>query len=189
MKISPNLLVLAHGELCLPGECHAACCVGGIWVDLLDVQQILQHAEQIRPFLAPQYAGNEDLWFEEGHHEHADFPSGIALVASTVPRAANPQVDGCIFLRADHLCGLQVASEALNLPFPGLKPLECVLYPLRISEGELAYDEETTADHPEADCQRPRSAPNRPRYVVFKTAVELTIGREGWLALDQQADK
>ena len=42
-------------------------------MDLLHVQHILDHAEQIRPFMALEYAANEDLWFAEPSHQHADF--------------------------------------------------------------------------------------------------------------------
>src|SRR5205823_4276090 len=100
---------------------QAACCVGGIWVDLLQVQDILEHAEAIKPFMAPEYAQNEDLWFEDEDYESADFPSGIALATRTVPRVAKPEIDGCIFLRADHLCALHVATDALKMAAPGLK--------------------------------------------------------------------
>lgn len=183
-KADPNLLAAATGRSCAPGECQAACCVGGIWVDLLHVQRILDHAEAIRPHMHPVYAVNEDLWFAEESYAHADFPSGIALETTTAPRVGKPGVDGCIFLDAEHLCALELASGKLGMAWPGLKPLECALYPLRLSEGVLSYDETTTAEHPESTCQRPDvSGEVQPRYVVFRRAVELTIGRAGWDAL------
>ncbi len=182
-----NLLALAHGERCVPSECQAACCPGGIWVDILHVQRILDAADQIRPYLAPEYAGEEDAWFSEEEMDHEDFPSGLAIATAIVPRPGQPTRTGCIFLRADHLCGLQVASEALSLGWPGLKPLDCALYPITRSAGTALYDEETTADNPHADCQRPRSTPLRPRYQVFRQEVELAIGAAGWQHLDQRA--
>ncbi len=188
VTVSDNLLELSLGEHCGPGECRAACCVGGIWVDLLEVQRILDHAEVLRFFLAPQYAANEDLWFEDEDFLHADFPSGVALATRTVPRAADAAQDGCIFLRADHLCALHVASDALALGWPGLKPFECATYPIRRSEGVVAYDEETTAAHPHADCQR-HGTPQRPRFLVFKTEIELAIGQKAWKTLADRAKR
>ncbi len=184
--VSDNLLELSHGEHCAAGACQAACCVGGIWVDLLEVQRILDHAEALRPYLAPQYAGNEDLWFEDEDFLHADFPSGVALATRTVPRAADATQDGCIFLRADHLCALHVASDALALGWPGLKPFECATYPIRQSEGVVGYDEETAAANPHADCQRQGGEP-RPRFLVFKTEIELAIGQKAWQTLADRA--
>lgn len=186
LQVSDNLLEPALGEHCGPGECQAACCVGGIWVDLLEVQRILDHAEALRPFMAPQYAGNEDLWFEDEDHEHADFPSGVAVPTRTVPRPADPEQDGCIFLRADHLCALHVASDALGLGWPGLKPFECATYPIRRSEGVVGYDEETAVAHPHADCQR-HGTGTRPRFQVFKTEIELAIGQKAWATLVERA--
>ncbi len=181
--VAENLLAPSHGEHCAAGECQAACCVGGIWVDLLEVQRILDHAEALRPFLAPAYAADEDLWFEDEDFLHADFPSGVALATRTVPRAADATQDGCIFLRADHLCALHVASDALGLGWPGLKPFECATYPIRRSEGVVGYDEETTAANPQADCQR-RGTGSRSRHLVFRQEIELAIGQKGLAALE-----
>ena len=182
---SDNLLTLAHGERCHPEECQAACCPGGIWVDILHVQRILDAADQIRPYLSPEYRQEEDRWFGEDEMDHEDFPSGLAIATAIVPRPGQPERTGCIFLRADHLCGLQVASEALHLGWPGLKPLDCALYPITRAAGVVHYDVETTADHPHSDCQRPRPTPPRPRYQVFRQELELAIGAAGWQRLDQ----
>ncbi len=186
--VSSNLLTLSHGEHCHDGDCKAACCVGGIWVDLLEVQRILEHANDLRPFLAPQYALNEDLWFEDDDYLHPDFPSGVALATRTVPRAANAEVDGCIFLRADHLCALHVASDALGLGWPGLKPFECATYPIRRADGIVGYDEETAAENPHADCQKRTEPSPLPRFVVFKAELELAIGKKAYSELAKRAN-
>ena len=185
LRVDDNLLEPVTGPTCAPGACGAACCVGGIWVDLLAVQRILDHADDIRPFMAPTYAADEDLWFADVDHAHADFPSGVALETTIAPRVATPGEDGCIFLDDHHLCAIELASNHLGLPWPGLKPLECALYPLRQADGVLAYDETTTAEHPGATCQRPGQAGvTGARHEVFRRSVELAIGRAGWLALD-----
>lgn len=185
--VSENLLRPGRGGRCQPGACKAACCVGGIWVDLLEVQRILDHAPALRPFLPPEHAADEDRWFADRDHHHPDFPSGIALETAIVPRAADPQTPGCIFLRADSLCALHVASTELGLGWPGLKPFECATYPIRRAEGVVAYDEETTAAYPHADCQQGDGRVRAPRYRLFRTELELAIGRAGWRRLARRA--
>jgi hypothetical protein len=184
---SDNLLEPSHGERCLPEECRAACCPGGIWVDILHVQRILGVADAIRPYLSAEYRDNEDMWFGDEELDHDDFPSGLAIPTAIVPRPGDPERTGCVFLRTDHRCGLQVASEALGAGWPGLKPRDCAMYPITCSDGTVHYDEETTAANPHADCQRQRPTPPRPRYVVFRQEVELAIGRAGWQRLDARA--
>ncbi len=179
MQIHPNLAEPADGEHCDGGECEAACCPGGIWVDLLHVQRILAHSADIGPQLAEPFRLRDDLWFEDEPLEDADFPSGIALPTRIAPRQANPTRTGCVFLRVDHLCALQVTSEELGLGWPGLKPLDCALYPLTIEAGTVLYDEATTAANPHATCQRHKAGdPKRPRSAVFKTELELALGRQ-----------
>jgi hypothetical protein len=77
----------------------------------------------------------------------------------------------------DHLCALQVTSERLGLGWPGLKPLDCALYPLTIEAGMVRYDEATTAANPHATCQRPQVGQvRRPRSAVFASELDLAIG-------------
>lgn len=183
LRINPNLFELAAGEACDLAQCRAACCVGGIWVDLLAAQQILAHKETIAPLMAAEYRDQVERWFGEDELEHPDFPSGIALSTNVGPRSGDADRLGCIFVRADHRCSLQMASDQLGLPSPGLKPFDCATYPILRSEGELLYDDQSAKDHPGADCQMSKTAQLRPRHQVFRLEIELCIGKSAYAAL------
>lgn len=191
IRLDRSLWRPARGERCVLTECRGACCVDGIWVDVGHVQRILAHADAIAPHLSDEYRGDPDRWFGDDTWEHNDFPSGIGIPTATGPRPGDPARNGCVFLRTDHGCGLQVASEALGLGWPGLKPFDCATYPILRSEGELVFDEKSP-DGPEgADCQRalePGSNPV-PRYEVFRLEVELAIGRAGYAQVVALAGK
>jgi hypothetical protein len=187
LTVADNCFETARGERCILEECRGACCQNGIWVDVAHVQRILAEAPRIQPFLSPEYRDQIDNWFGEEVMEHADFPSGIGIPTAVGPRPGDPSRDGCVFLRDDHKCGLQVASLALGLGYPGLKPFDCASFPVLRSEGELLMDDQSPGQLGGADCQRPSRAPLQPRYVVFREEVELSIGRAGWDLLDAEA--
>jgi len=196
LEVAENCFETARGERCILEECRGACCANGIWVDVAHVQRILAHAEQIRPFMAPEYRDQTDLWFnDEEVMEHTDFPSGLGIATTVGPRPGNPAFtesdgrDGCVFLRNDHKCSLHVASETLGLGYPGLKPFDCATYPVLRSEGELLMDDKSPGELGGADCQRPTRGERQPRYVVFREEIELSIGRAGWQELAAVARK
>lgn len=153
-KLHKSLWRTARGERCELQVCGGACCVNGIWVDLGHVQRILDAADQVRPFMAPEYAGDEDRWFGDETLETIDFPSGLGLPTAVAPRADASGRQGCVFVRADHKCALQMASVAMNLASPGLKPLDCATYPILRSDGVIQVDDESARHHPGADCQQ-----------------------------------
>lgn len=182
----PNLFRPARGERCLLDGCRGACCVNGIWVDLWHAQRILQNALTIQPFLAPEYQ-NPDEWFTTDELESDDFPSGLGISTAVGPRPGDPARQGCVFLRPDHTCGLQVASVSMGFGYPGLKPVDCAMYPLLVSEGVLQVDEQSPGNLGGADCQRECDGPKRPMYQVFREEIELAIGKDGWLEVDRAA--
>ncbi len=164
-KLDKSLWRTARGERCELHVCGGACCVNGIWVDLRHVQRVLDAAETVRPFMAPDYADNEDLWFGDETLETADFASGIGLPTAVGPRADGSGRQGCVFVRADHKCALQMASEAAGLPWPGLKPFDCATYPILRSDGAVQVDYESAKHHPGADCQQGGPTQRRMRDV------------------------
>ncbi len=170
----PSLWRTARGERCTLDGCRGACCVNGIWVDLRHVQRILDNATQVRPFMATAYADDEDRWFGDETLETADFPSGIGLPTAVAPRADGSGRQGCVFVRADHKCSLQMASEAQGLPFPGLKPFDCATYPILRSDGAIQVDYESARHHPGADCQQGGPTQRRMRD-VFAEEIALCL--------------
>lgn len=149
-----SLQTTARGERCDLNVCGGACCVNGIWVDVGHVQRILQAADEIRPFMAPRYAQDEDRWFGDDTLESADFPTGLAIPTTVGERAGQPGRQGCVFVREDHKCALQLASAVLGISGPGLKPFDCATYPILRSDGVIAADKKSARHHPEGDCQR-----------------------------------
>lgn len=185
--LHPSLWLPARGVPCALSECGAACCVGGIWLDVGHVQRILDHADAVAAHMDDD-RGNPDVWFTDEVLEHRDFPSGFGTATSVGDRPGQPGRPGCVFVRADHKCALQVASDALGLPWPGLKPFECATFPVLLSEGSLRWDRQSAARAHGADCQQPgpRSPPlpdQPPFYRVFRREIELAIGKAGWLTL------
>ena len=180
MKLHPSLFELSR-ERCRLGGCRGACCVNGIWVDVGHVQTILAAVETIRPFVAEPYRDRDDQWFGDEEWAHADFPSGLAIPTTVAPRVDGSGRDGCVFLRHDHTCALEVASAAHGQGWPGWKPFDCANYPVLRSEGEVRIDHQSPSQLDGADCTRGGAA-KRPAFAVFRREVELSIGRAGWLA-------
>ncbi len=173
-RLDKNLWRTARGERCALATCRGACCVNGIWVDLAHVQRILNAAAAIRPFMAAQYAADEDRWFGDETLETADFASGIGLPTAVAPRADGSGRQGCVFVRADHKCALQLASEAAGLPWPGLKPFDCATYPILRSDGVVQVDDESARHHPGADCQQ-GGPTQRTMHEVFAEEIALCL--------------
>lgn len=148
--------------------------MNGIWVDLHHVQRILDSAAVVRPFMAAAYAADEDRWFGDETLETSDFPSGLGLPTAVGPRADGSGRQGCVFVRADHKCALQMASEAQGLPFPGLKPFDCATYPILRSDGVVQVDCESARHHPGADCQQ-GGATQRQMRDVFAEEIALCL--------------
>lgn len=177
----PDLFAPARGERCRLDECGGACCVGGIWVDVGHVQRILAHAGQIQPLL-PADRRDPDGWFSDELVEHADFPSGLGTATAVDLRPDGSGRPGCVFLRPDNTCALQVASEGLGMDWPGLKPFDCASYPVLRSEGELLPDAESAASG--VDCQRTATGHQPPFFRVFRQEIELSIGKSGYEQLE-----
>jgi hypothetical protein len=139
---------------CLLEECHAACCLHGVWVDPLERDDILGHAESILPHM-PEGRTNADEWFGTAREEDPSFPSGYVISTAVLPNPAHYGGTECVFLRPDWLCALQVAAVAAGLHHWRWKPFHCILHPLTVEAGgivTLAPDEELLAE--EGSCFR-----------------------------------
>lgn len=189
LRLHPNLLKPARAAPCDLQVCGGACCVGGIWLDVLHVQKILDAEAQVAAWL-PAERRDPDQWFSDEVVEHPDFPSGVGTATAVLPRLDGSGRQACVFALADHRCALECAGMAAGMAWPGLKPFDCATYPVLRSEGELRRDTES-ARHG-ADCQGPRPKPGTPKaqgpaqppfYAVFRREIELSIGAEGYSLL------
>jgi hypothetical protein len=139
---------------CRLEECHAACCLHGVWVDPLEKEDILRNVEFILPHM-PGGRTNTDEWFGKDREEDASFPSGYVIGTAVLPNPAHYGGTECVFLRPDWLCALQVAGVAEGLHPWRWKPFHCILHPLTVETGgivTLASDEELLAE--EGSCFR-----------------------------------
>jgi hypothetical protein len=84
----------------------------------------------------------------------------------------------CVFLRSDHKCALQVASQASGHHPWHWKPFYCILHPLDLDEeGRITLDEtDLMLDEP-GSCLRPATE-NIPLLVTFEEELRYFLGDE-----------
>jgi hypothetical protein len=184
-KIHPELLEEVYAERCALHECLGACCMGGAWVDVEQLKTIVPHVEAIKTNL-PEDRRDPNGWFSAPAAEE-DSPQGAIVGTNVVDDPLRPGATCCVFLRpdrADRRCALQVTSQQLGLPYPGLKPLFCALYPLKIRDDEIVVDHETAQNFGGAVCQR-ASTVKQPLYRIFKQELEMVLGEEGYRELEK----
>lgn len=179
LRLSPTLTRPARPHTCRLEDCRGACCAGGIWVDVLAVQRILDHAAVVAPLLAPDRR-DPDRWFTEEVMEHQDFPSGVGAATAVGPRPDGSGRLGCVLLLPDQRCALQLASEAAGLAWPGLKPFDCATFPVLRSEGVVGRDRSVFGIPAVAACHPPRadSPDTAPFFEVWSAELRLAAGRE-----------
>ncbi len=168
---------------CALGECRAACCLYGVWIDRVEAQEILANAALIAPHMEPENRDPRD-WFDgrEEPDEHAI--SGWTVHSTVVPDAEHYGETACIFLRPrDHLCALQVAANANGLHPWRFKPFYCILHPLDLDEqGRITLDEtEQMLDEP-GSCLRPAGQPI-PLIETFEPELRYLLGEKAYQTL------
>ncbi len=168
---------------CAMGECRAACCLYGVWIDRVEAQEILANAALIAPQMEPENRDPGD-WFDgrEEPDEHAI--SGWTVHSTVVPDAEHYGETACIFLRPrDHLCALQVAANASGLHPWRFKPFYCILHPLDLDEeGRITLDEtELMLDEP-GSCLRPAGQPI-PLIETFEPELRYLLGVKAYQKL------
>jgi len=154
---------LAH---CDWPACGGACCLHGVWLDLLEVQDLHAHADLIAPWMP---AGRRDpaLWFTSECEAEPGMPSSEVLAAHVVSNPGHYGGQECIFLRPDSKCALQAAGEAAGLDPWRLKPFHCILHPLTFDEaGLVSLAPLAELNDEPASCLR-RAAEPRPLRELF----------------------
>jgi hypothetical protein len=166
-------------QRCKPGECQAACCLYGVWVDKHEAYDILANAEQIAPHLEPE---NRDPtgWFDGREEPDENAASGLTVHSAVIPNPKHYGGTACVFLRKDHLCALQVAANANGLDPWRYKPFYCILHPLDLDEqGRITLDEtELMLDEP-GSCLRPAAKPI-PLVQTFEEELLYLLGEKAF---------
>ncbi len=173
--LAPRLSDAVMLERCGWPACKAACCYGGAWLDEVEVADLEQHAELLTPHLPPHALDRRD-WLDERHEPDRHSLTGFVRHTRVVEAPGRYMGSACVFLRADHQCGLQAAGEANGLGGWRFKPFYCILHPLDLDEqGRITLDEDETllAEEPGA-CLR--AAP------VARRVDELFAEELGYLA-------
>jgi len=154
LSISPRMFLREPLQRCELQNCHGACCAYGVWVDLREKEIIYEYGESIQSCMDTSEYKQED-WFL-GEIENDSYTiSGKVIHTRLVDRTMPFERKTCIFLRTDHKCALQVASEKLGRHPWFLKPFYCVLHPLDLNENEqITLDQTKILLEEEKSCLR-----------------------------------
>ncbi len=177
VRLHPNLEEPQPLRRCDWPACGAACCFQGVWVDEVEIADILAHASLIAPYLRP--ADRDPAhWFQEIREADSHALSGWVRPIAVRDDPGHYRGTRCIFLRDDFKCALQVAAQAHGQHPWRWKPFYCILHPLDIDESGrilLPPPEELLAEP--AACVAP-AAEARPPSQIFAAELAYLAGRE-----------
>jgi hypothetical protein len=155
---------------------------------LLEVEEIMRHAGMITDFMPESYR-DPALWFDG--REEPDPHSLSGKTAHSAVLEANEHYGGsaCVFLRPDHKCALQVASEAAGYHPWRLKPFYCILHPLDFDEaGRITLDETSHMKDEPASCLV-FCMELVPLYMTFEPELRYLLGDKGYERIVAQGKK
>lgn len=132
--IDPIIFTHPFVERCNIGLCSGECCWYGVFIDLKEMEFILENKEIIKQYMDDSQTKDESKWFEP-IEEDSDFPSNYCAGTEIYNHK-------CVFLDKNGFCSLQKAAIARNEHRWKYKPLYCVLFPLTIYEGKLTVDDD-----------------------------------------------
>ena len=184
-RINPRLLCSEPMRRCALGECRAACCLYGVWIDRMESQDILENAAIIAPHLEPENSDPAD-WFDGREEPDEHSITGSTVHSTVLPDPEHYGETACIFLRKDHLCALQVAANANGLHPWRFKPFYCILHPLDLDEqGRITLDETELMLSEPGSCLRPAKQPI-PLIETFESELRYLLGEKGFQRLQEE---
>lgn len=184
-RINPRLLASEPVRRCTLGECHAACCLYGVWIDRNEARDIRAHAAEIAPHLEPENRDPSD-WFDGREEPDSNAISGWTVHSTVLPDPEHYGETACIFLRKDHLCALQVAADASGLHPWRYKPFYCILHPLDLDEqGRITLDETQALLEEPGSCLRAAGAPI-PLVETFADELRYLLGEKAYQRLREE---
>lgn len=171
---------------CTLGECRAACCLYGVWIDRFEARSILDNADVIAPWLEPENRDSGD-WFDGREEPDENATSGFTLHSTVIPDPAHYGETACIFLRRDHRCALQCASEAAGKHPWHWKPFYCILHPLDFdAQGRITLDENGLLLEEPGSCLRHADQP-APLVETFAPELRYLLGEKAYGKLLESA--
>lgn len=181
-RINPRLYCSEPMQRCTLGECHAACCLFGVWIDRVEAREILANAAIIAGHMEAENRDPGD-WFDEREEPDENAASGWTVHSTVLPDPDHYGETACIFLRKDHLCALQVAAQAAGMHPWRFKPFYCILHPLDLDdEGRITLDETSLMLAEPGSCLRPAERPI-PLVETFAPELRYLLGETAYQRL------
>jgi hypothetical protein len=178
-KIHPRLLESEPLQRCRLEECQGACCLHGVWVDVLEINEIRAHADLIRPHM-PAGSADPDTWFDDERETDGHSLSGTVRPTRVIDAPEHYGGTACVFLREDFKCALQVAGEAAELHPWRFKPFYCILHPLDLDDqGRLTLDDTALLLDEPGSCLR-LSPFASPLSNIFTPELRYLLGEKGY---------
>jgi Fe-S-cluster containining protein len=179
LRVDPAIFEKRFAQGCSMTNCNAKCCHGGVYADLVERDRILAHADLIKSHMEPHQEHDTAKWFDGVLVDDIDFPSGRAIGTRTNER-------GCIFLKANGYCVLQVAATEAGMGKFALKPFFCVAYPVVLTNHELTLHDDYT-ERTEC-CNSVKDGPLN-LLDICAEEIEYMLGEEGWKELQALSAK
>ncbi len=151
-------------------NCDASCCRHGVLVDVRERDNILRHVDLIHRHMERDQIRDPAKWFETEVEHDADYASGQAV--GTVADAS-----GCVFLRRDDRCVLQVAAEEEGMANQTLKPFFFFAFPITVESGVLTIEDPELGNRPQCCSMIPGGS--RSVIEVCQNELEFVLGGEG----------
>ena len=170
LTVAENIFSSRFANACSMNNCKGNCCKYGVWADVEESKNILEHADLIRQYMEPHQEQDPQRWFEDHTVIDKDFPSGFAI-------GTQIRETGCVFLDSKGRCVLQSAAMEEGMDRFALKPFFCVAYPISIEDGVLLFDDEEYIGNPQ--CCSPVPSGNLNVFDICSEELEFTIGTEG----------
>lgn len=184
-RINPRLMKAEYMCRCKLTECRAACCLHGVWIDRLEVQDIRAHAHLIAPFMEIENSDPGD-WFDEREEPDENALSGWTVHSAVHPDEQHYGGTACVFLRKDYKCALQVAAETAGLHPWRFKPFYCILHPLDLDdEGRITLDDTDLMLAETGSCLRP-AIERIPLLETFEPELRYLLGAKAYERLLNQ---
>ena len=183
--VNPRLGRSEPIQRCVLGECRAACCLYGVWIDRAEAQAIRDNAGLIAPYM-PEQSRDPAGWFDGREEADEHTPSGRTVHSMVLPSPGHYGGTACVFLREDHKCALQTAAQENGMHPWRFKPFYCILHPLDLDEeGRITLDETSLLLEEPASCLRPAGR-LIPLVETFEPELRYLLGEEDYQALVQQ---
>lgn len=177
LSISKRLFLLEPLQRCKLKDCFGACCEYGVWIDLKEKERILDHSNVIVTCMDEEHK-NPEIWFDDEMEDDSYTESGWVVHSRLVWKKQPFKRKTCIFLRSDHKCALQVASEKLKKHHWFLKPFYCILHPLELNEfDQISLDDTQVLMEEARSCLRKSQQLTAP-IIIFEEELRYLLGNQ-----------